>query len=145
MKSSGIKFLLIVVYLPVTAFAQVDLPVEYLHLAKFRWMEERQTDSLAMLLHQDVRYIHSNGWIETKDEILQNIQDGILIYRNVSIENSTIRKSRRNAIVKGKGSFDVTLRGNELSIPLIYEEHYLKTSKGWVLIYRKSERFQPSQ
>lgn len=35
--------------------------VNDVHLKKFQWLADKQIDSLASLLHDDVFYIHSNG------------------------------------------------------------------------------------
>ncbi|GCD78379.1 hypothetical protein JCM31826_18610 [Thermaurantimonas aggregans] len=124
----------------VSSYAQIKGEVQALHTVKFRWMIERNLDSLSLLLHPKLQYIHSNGWIESRDEVLDNIRSGKLIYRQVDIKSTSVHQRGKNAIVKGEGTFHVTLDGKDLSIPLSYEENYLKSRKGWQLIYRKSQR-----
>lgn len=103
-------------------------------------MENQCIDSLALLLHPKLRYIHSNGWIECRDEVLENIRTQKLIYRRVEIESAQVRHRGKKAIVNGSGVFHVTLDGREMAIPLSYVEHYIKSPEGWQLIYRKSQK-----
>ncbi|MFN4300164.1 MAG: nuclear transport factor 2 family protein [Thermaurantimonas sp.] len=141
MKScANFNYLLLAWLFSISLKAQIKGDVPTLHAVKFRWMIERNLDSLAMLLHPKLQYIHSNGWIESRDEVLENIRSGKLIYRQVEIQSISVREKGMKAIVKGRGTFHVTLDGKDISIPLSYEEHYKKSRKGWQLIFRKSQR-----
>ena len=128
----------LLLYMPLSAQIQGD--VLQLHASKFRWMIDRNLDSLAMLLHPELRYIHSNGWVESRDDVLENIRSGKLVYKMVEIETSSMHKRKTSAMVVGKGIFHVSLDGNDITIHLKYEEHYKKLHKGWQLIYRKSQK-----
>jgi hypothetical protein len=115
-----------------------DSNVHQLHHSKFRWLENQQTDSLAMLLHDEVKYIHSNGWIESKNEVLQNINTGKLKYHKVNIlESEVIHYSRSSAVVTGKGIFQVSLEGREIEIKLLYSEHYIHDEGGSVMLIHR--------
>ena len=98
--------------------------VEKLHRDKFTWMTERQMDSLQKYLHEDVLYIHSNGWIENKTEVIDNIKSGKLIYRNVDIVENTCRMDGTLAVITGKAMFYVRLDKTDIDIPLLYTEVY---------------------
>ncbi|MFN3950916.1 MAG: nuclear transport factor 2 family protein [Thermaurantimonas sp.] len=120
--------------------AQIQGDVLQLHASKFRWMIDRNLDSLSMLLHPKLQYIHSNGWTESRSEVIENIRSGKLVYKMVEIESTSIRKRKTRAVVVGKGTFQVSLDGSDITIRLQYEEHYKKSRKGWQLIYRISQR-----
>lgn len=98
--------------------------VEKLHRDKFIWMIERQTDSLLKYLHEDALYIHSNGWVENKKEVIENIRSGKLTYRNVDIKENTCRVDGQTAVITGKAIFFVSLDGKDIDIPLLYTEVY---------------------
>ena len=125
-------------YLPM--YAQLQGEVIQLHSSKFRWMVERNLDSLSMLLHPKLKYIHSNGWIESRKEVLENIRTGKLVYRQVDIDSTDVSISEKKAVIKGTGTFYVTLDGKDITIRLLYEEHYKKSRKGWLLYFRKSQK-----
>ena len=111
-----------------------------LHQTKFRWYQEKKLDSIAFLLHPDVNYIHSNGWVEHKSEVIENIQSGKLIYTNVEVLNADVTISENTAIVLGTGKFSVTLNEKPIVIKLLYTELYTSINKNPQLIHRHACR-----
>ena len=111
-----------------------------LHQTKFRWYQEKKLDSIAFLLHPDVNYIHSNGWVEHKSEVIENIQSGKLIYTNVEVLNADVTISENTAIVLGSGIFSVSLNDKPIVIKLLYTEVYTSINKNPQLIHRHACR-----
>ncbi len=107
-----------------------------LHQKKFEWMSSKQLDSLSLLLDKDVLYIHSNGWIETKEEVLGNIESGKLSYRKVTVDKADAREYDKTVIVQGSGLFEVALEGKPLDIKLNYTEVYVNVDGEWKLVSR---------
>ena len=107
-----------------------------LHKKKFEWMSSKQLDSLSALLDKDVLYIHSNGWIETKEEVLGNLESGKLSYRKVTVDKADAREYDKTVIVQGSGLFEVALEGKPLDIKLNYTEVYVKVDGDWKLVNR---------
>ncbi|MBK9566646.1 MAG: nuclear transport factor 2 family protein [Saprospiraceae bacterium] len=103
-------------------------------------MEEKHFDSLSTLLHENVHYIHSNGWKETKEELLHNIQSNKLSYQGVTIQESEVRIEGNTGIVTGKGTFNVSLDGKPMEIQLYYTEVYVITENGIRLMSRHACR-----
>lgn len=95
-----------------------------IHLDKFRWMAEKNMDSLSLLLDENVQYIHSNGWIESKAEVLNNIESDYLTYHKVDVLQATVRQFNSLFIVTGQGLFNVSLNSKPIQIPLLYTEVY---------------------
>lgn len=115
-------------------------PLLELHRSKFNWMVEEQLDSLDAVLSNDLKYIHSNGWIETKAEVLGNIRSGHLGYREVMIEEEDVRYYGETGIITGRGLFRVALDGDPLEIELLYTEIYHKKDGRWKLVQRHACR-----
>jgi hypothetical protein len=107
-----------------------------LHQKKFEWMSSKQLDSLSKLLDQDVLYIHSNGWIETKEDVLGNLESGKLSYRKVTVDKADARAYENTVIVQGSGLFEVALEGKPLDIKLNYTEVYVNVGGAWKLVSR---------
>lgn len=114
-----------------------------LHNKKFKWMIGGKMDSLENILHPDLLYIHSNGWTETKADLLSNLKNGKLQYHNVHIKESQVRVSGNTAIVTGKGVFSVSLEGKQSEFPLYYTEVYVLDNGTNRLISRHACRWQP--
>lgn len=109
-----------------------------LHQKKFQWMINQQMDSLDQLLSEDVLYIHSNGWVEDKSEVLENIASGYLGYHKVKILEQAVRHFESTAVVTGKARFDVSLDGRPISLDLLYSETYFQANGKWLLVHRHS-------
>jgi hypothetical protein len=124
----------------VNAQNTIEKEVIELHLVKFDWMKTGQISKLENLLHADVLYIHSNGWTEQKNEVLQNIESGKLKYSSVKVEESRARQFAETVIVTGKGLFNVELDGNPLEILLLYTEVYQILDGRWQLLSRHALR-----
>ena len=114
-----------------------------LHEAKFRWMVNKNLDSLNAILDERVQYIHSNGWTENKKEIIEDIRSGKLVMSSVKVSEASARVYKGFVIVNGKGSFNVLLNGEPIDISLLYTEVYAKRQNGWLLVSRHANRINP--
>ena len=107
---------------------------------KFGWMQRQQFDSLNAILDDRLMFVHSSGWVENKQEIIEDMKSGKLKYVNIEISESSARVYPGVAIVNGKGKFSVVLDGNDFVINLFYTEVYILKNKKWLLASRHSNR-----
>ncbi len=138
-------FLFVIVFFSVQTFAQqsssvTEAYIVKLHQKKFDWMIKKQYDSLKQVLDDRLVYIHSNGWTESKQEVIADIQSGKLNYTNVKLTESSARIFQKAAIVNGKGFFSVLMDGKPLTIQLYYTEVYVKKKSGWMLVSRHANK-----
>lgn len=101
-----------------------------IHLKKFDWMIDVDTTRLSDLLDDQVYYIHSNGWKETKKEILNNIISGKLKYHQIEVTEYEVRSYGNTYIVTGKAKFNVSLEDKPIDIELYYTEIYIADETG---------------
>lgn len=111
-----------------------------LHENKFRWMVNKQLDSLNAILDERVQYVHSNGWTENKKEIIEDIKSGKLTMTSVKVTEASARVYKGFVIVHGKGIFNVVMNGTPIDISLLYTEVYAKRQNGWLLVSRHANR-----
>ncbi len=77
------------------SFGQKDeATVDQLHRKKFNWLINKNYDSLNQLLHEQVNYIHSNGWVQTKKEVIEDLKTGKLNYTQIEIIEATTSITR---------------------------------------------------
>lgn len=107
---------------------------------KFGWLIRRQTDSLTVILDEKVQYIHSNGWIQNKHEVLDDMASGKLVYQRVTVKEDQVRLYGKTAIVTGLGTFEGINNGTAFKLDLRYTEVYLSSPSGWRLLSRHSNR-----
>lgn len=112
--------------------------VDALHKQKFEWLINNNIDSITYLLGDKVSYVHSNGWIQNRDEVLTDMKSGKLQYKSIVVEESSVNLIEQTAIVTGKGTFVGKLNTTDFSLKLFYTEVYVKVNNRWKLISRHS-------
>lgn len=137
-----ILFAIAFLVLPLVCYSQQTSEEQVLSLSKkkFDWMIHKHLDSLKNVLDDNLRYVHSNGWIETKQEVLDDIVSGKLNYTSVDIHSAQARVYAQTAIVNGTGKFQVTMNGTVITIELGYTEVYIQRKKRWFLASRHANR-----
>ena len=134
--------LAILAFCTFSVFSQTPQEKEVLTLSKkkFSWLVNKQLDSLGNVLDEQLMFIHSSGWTETKQEILADLQSGKLTYKNIDVLQSSVRLFGDCAVVTGKGKFVAVADGKELIVDLMYTEVYVKKKKQWLLASRHANR-----
>lgn len=134
-------FLLACISLAHSSFSQTkeEAEVQDISRKKFRWMTEKKLDSLEFLVDERLSYIHSNGWIQSKKEFLEDF-NGKLIYHRIDVSELSARVYRRSAVVTGKGHFTVSLNGNRLETDLLFSEVYVRSGNKWKLVSRHANK-----
>ena len=134
-------FLMISLFFSFSVVGQSKEETEIMNLAKkkFRWMIEKKIDSLSVLTDERLSYIHSNGWIQTKKDFIEDFS-GKLIYHDIQVVELYSRVYRRSAVVTGKGHFTVSLNGNRLEVDLLFTEVYIRSGGKWKLVSRHANR-----
>ncbi len=93
-----------------------------------------------MVLDDQAKYVHSNGWIQTKQEVLDDVVSGKLDYREVIVSEASVRLYPNMAILIGKGKFSGIVNKNPFTIELLYTEVYVKEGTKWLLASRHANK-----
>ncbi len=144
MKASllGLCFLIATVQWSVAAQKQGDPPArsrtnteqEIVSLSsdKWRWMSERKVDSLAALFHDEAVFVHMGGTM-SKTQELDVIRSGGIQYKNVEIQEVSVRFIGTTAILLNKIRLVAVVGGNEVTNPFVVTEVYVQQSGAWKL------------
>lgn len=100
---------------------------------------KKDTVVLKLLLHNKISYGHSNGWLQSKKEMISDFAKGKIEYTLIeqvgsekyTIHNNTIAV---NSITKVAG----VVNGNAFNMNLQVLQVWKKIKKQWVLIARQS-------
>jgi len=96
---------------------------------------------LKSVLHKDVSYGHSNGWIQSKEDILNDFKSGKLTYNKIENNSSAIvRIDKKFATVKTNTNAEGSVNGTAFKLTLHVMQFWIKTKKGWQLIARQSAK-----
>ena len=113
----------------------VNLEQEVINLSreKWRWMSDRDVDSLAALFHEKAVFVHM-GATMSKDQELDVIRSGGIHYKNVDIQEVSVRFiSTTTAILLNKILLVAVVGGNEVTNPFVVTEVYVHQSDTWTL------------
>jgi hypothetical protein len=139
--------ILLIVFLFASSFVSAQQTNQQKYLLdlsakKFRWMVEMQLDSLSQLLDKNMLYIHSNGLIQTKEEMIKDFKLGSLLLDSVKIMEADVRMFDSTAIITGKGVFSGTLKTTPFQTTLLYTEVYINGNNRWKLVTRHANKLQ---
>jgi hypothetical protein len=107
---------------------------------KFDWMINRRLDSLDGILDDRLKFIHSNGWIQTKQEVIADLKSEKLVYQHIELREMEVRVFEKTAIVTGKGKFSGAVNAVPFSSDLLFTEVYVLNNEGWRLVSRHSNK-----
>jgi hypothetical protein len=130
----GITILLFFVYSSVQAQDMLNVAMEQLNTALIR----KDTVLLNSLVHTDVTYGHSNGWIESKADMKANLYNGKLAYNSIGQQVTEILKEANMACVRSNATIEVTYEGRPMTFQLHVLQVWTKKDKNWQLVARQS-------
>jgi hypothetical protein len=115
-----------------TNSANAEQEILNLSKAKWRWMSERNVDSLAALFHDEAVFVHMGGSWGTKQE-LDVIKSGGIHYKHAEIFEASARFIGTTAIVLNRIRLDAVVGGNDVTNPFMVTEVYVKENGAWKL------------
>jgi len=99
----------------------------------------KDTAALNKLLHEKLSYGHSNRWIETKGEQIENLYNGTINYHKIEQPELQVMLNGNVATVRGNGIFDVDYKGTE---HMMFDLHVMQTwiheGGRWQMLNRQS-------
>lgn len=130
-----ISFLLIVV----CCRAQTDeekliATVKEFHLA----LVNKNTVSINRQTDKALSYGHSNGWVQTKTDIIKDFESGYISYQSFKEDSITVTMNENMANVRFVADVRATLKGTSNSFHLKVLEVWVNKSKRWVLFGRQA-------
>jgi len=99
---------------------------------------QKDEQVLNRMLHRHLTYGHSNGWIERKKELIDNLYNGKLTYANIEQTQINIAIDKKVAVVRSKGNFDVIMGEQLLHFKLNILQVWLRKRGKWMLMSRQS-------
>jgi hypothetical protein len=99
---------------------------------KWRWMSERNVDSLNALFHEKAVFVHMGGsW--GKEQELEIIKSGGIHYKKTDIHEVSVKIIGTTAILLNRITLLAVVGGNEVTNPFMVTEVYVQQDGGWKL------------
>jgi hypothetical protein len=137
LKSSfTILFLLFVIY----GFAQeadeekLITTVKEFHQA----LVNKNTVSINQQTDKALTYGHSNGWVETKAEVIKDLETGYISYQGFKEDSITVSINENMANVRFVADITATLKGATNMFHLKVLEVWVKKGNRWILFARQA-------
>lgn len=85
-------------------------------------------------------YGHSNGWVETKTDMIRNLESGYLDYNSFSEDSINVTINGNLAHARFVADINVTMNGNTATYHLKVLEVWVRKGKRWILFARQAVR-----
>ncbi|HEY0900391.1 MAG TPA: nuclear transport factor 2 family protein [Sphingobacteriaceae bacterium] len=99
---------------------------------KWRWMSEKNVESLNALFHEKSVFVHMGGsWGKTRE--LDVIKGGGIWYKKAEVYSSAVNFLGNTAILLNDIDLVAVVGGNEVTNPFMVTEVYVKENGKWTL------------
>lgn len=99
---------------------------------------DRDSVTLKGLLDERLTYGHSNGWVETKRNVIEDLFNGKLLYSRIEQTAPQIIPDKGLASVRAVADVDVSLDGKGITLRLSILQVWIVKNGKWVLLSRQS-------
>ena len=101
---------------------------------------KKNTVSINQQTDKALSYGHSNGWIQTKDDVIKDLESGLIAYNSFKEDSLNITINGLVANARFVADINADLRGNNSNFHLRVLEVWVKKGKRWLLFARQAIR-----
>lgn len=117
-----------------TAASNATAEQEIINLSKekWRWMANKEVDTLAALFNEKAVFVHMGGsW--GKEQELNTIKSGAIHYKKADILETSVKFIGNTAILLNRITLLAVVGGSEVTNPFMVTEVYVKEGDKWSL------------
>ena len=100
----------------------------------------KNTASINQQTDKALSYGHSNGFVETKADVIKHLETGFLVYHSFKEDSLQITIDESVANVRFVADIAATMNGNNTNVHLKVLEVWVKKGKRWLLFARQGVR-----
>ena len=127
------SFLFVYSYAQQTKEEKLVVTVKEFHHA----LVNKNTVSLNQQTDKALSYGHSNGWVENKKDLINDLETGLISYQSFKEDSIAVNINGNVANVRFKAGVEATMKGTAINLKLRVLEVWIKKSKRWVLFARQ--------
>ena len=137
-----LSLLFILLFTSLLTFAQVDSSELKKAMVELdRALVEKNEKVLDRLLHKEVSFGHSNGWVQSRSEVFDDFRTGKLVYLAIEkINGRVVTINKKMATARLNINVEGAVSGKSFKMSLHVLQVWLKNKKGWVLLARQSTK-----
>jgi ketosteroid isomerase-like protein len=99
---------------------------------------KKNTVSIIQQTDKAISYGHSNGWVETKAEMINNLETGYLTYRSFKEDSLQVTINGNVAHARFIADIEATMNQKDSQFHLKVLEVWVKKGKRWLLFARQA-------
>ena len=100
----------------------------------------KNTTSINQQTDKALSYGHSNGWVETKTDVIKDLETGYIVYHSYKEDSLKITINESVANARFVADVSATLNGNATNVHIKVLEVWVKKGKRWILFARQAVR-----
>jgi hypothetical protein len=142
-KIGGMRINLVILLVLVVGFASAQTEEQKLTTTMKEFHQALVNKNIVSINQQTdkaLSYGHSNGWIQTKDDVIKDLGTGYITYQGFREDSLVMTINGPMANVRFVADIDATLRGNVAHYHLRVLEVWVKKGKRWLLFARQAIR-----
>jgi hypothetical protein len=101
---------------------------------------EKDEEAVAGLMHPEMRFGHSNGWVQTREDALADMRSGALVYGGFRREAVRVTVEGKRGFIQEWVAVQGVRNGTAFDIRIFVLQHWIRTRKGWQLLIRQSAK-----
>lgn len=98
----------------------------------------KNTLSINQQTDKALSYGHSNGWVETKTDMIKNLETNYISYQSFKEDSIKVSSNGNIANVRFVAAIDASLKDSRTTYNLKVLEVWVKKGKRWLLFARQS-------
>ncbi len=119
---------------------EAEAMVHQLENRRIQAMTKLDVAALDSIFADDLTYTHTNGRVDSKQQLLATLQSGELKYEAIDFLETKLRVYGETAIVTGSASMKVKAKSQTLSFNLRFTNVYVKQAGFWKMVAWQSTR-----
>ncbi|MBL7729246.1 MAG: nuclear transport factor 2 family protein [Dinghuibacter sp.] len=136
-------FSILLLFSALVTAAQTDEEKLTVTLKEFHQaLVKKKTVSVNQQTDKALSYGHSNGWVETKNEMIKNLETGYISYQSYREDSINVVINENMAHARFNAEINATLNGKTAVYQLKVLEVWVKKGKRWVLFARQAVKAQ---
>ncbi len=135
------RYIVTIVFLFIAgaSFAQADSVSLKKAVADFnKALINKDSVTIKKLVYDKITYGHSNGWIQSRKDIIDDLYSGKIVYNVIDQYFDNIILDGSTASVRETANLNVEMAGKPLQLKLKILQVWIWKKKGWQLFSRQS-------
>jgi hypothetical protein len=99
---------------------------------------KKDTNLIKQLVHKQISYGHSNGWLQTKQDLITDFATGKIEYTKIEEGEKSFTKTKQAIAVRNISKVEGVVNGYVFSMSLQVLQVWKKVKKNWILLARQS-------